>query len=291
MRGGLRSLPADVRIALLRLAPQNALSRAWGALARLELPRPLLRRVLEAYVRHYGVDLSEADRPLEGYTSVEDFFTRGLRPGLRPAGDAAVLSPADGQVHSAGPIAGGELLQAKGKTYRLERLLRDPLIAAAFRGGAQVTIYLHPRDYHRVHAPVTGEVVGMRHIPGHLFPVNSAAVARVDELFAVNERVVTLLASPLGQIAVVMVGAYRVGRISLSYDAIETNARRSTVAARDYRQPIPVRAGDEIGRFHLGSTVIVLFERGRVALSPALAPGARVLVREAIANVLQDAVE
>src|SRR5262249_29176116 len=147
-----------------------------GRLARLRPPRPLLRRALDLYVGHYGVDVSEAERPLGEYESFDDFFTRKLKPGARPIDEDpdAVLSPGGGMVLSAGDISHKHILQAKGKRYSLGSFLEDSALADVYAGGSQATIYLHPRNYHRVHAPVGGRIAGYRYVPGHLFPVNRA---------------------------------------------------------------------------------------------------------------------
>jgi phosphatidylserine decarboxylase len=281
------SIADDLMIAAMRVLPKNGLSRAMGALARLRLPRPLLGAVLRAYVRHFGVDLADADRPLESYETMDDFFTRGLRPGARPLPDdpEAVLSPCDGEVISAGEFGGKHLVQAKGKRYSLARFLEDSVLAQSFEGGAQVTIYLHPRNYHRVHAPLGGKITGYRYVPGHLFPVNRAAVRRVDALFAINERLVTVLDTAAGRVALAMVGAYGVGHITLAYDTLRTNEGGTEIVRRDYEQALAVRPGDEVGTFHFGSTVIVLFPPGRVELAP-LKPGEAVRMGQPIGRRL-----
>jgi phosphatidylserine decarboxylase len=263
------SIADDLLISVMRILPKKSLSRLMGRLARLKPPRPLLRRALALYVDHYGVDVSEAERPIGEYESFDDFFTRRLKPGARPIDEDpdSVLSPCDGTVLSAGDIAHKHILQAKGKRYSLGSFLEDSGLADTYAGGSQATIYLHPRNYHRVHAPVSGRIAGYRYVPGHLFPVNRAAVDRVDDLFAVNERLITLIDSYVGRVAVGMVGAYGVGEITVSYDTIRTNAGGPEIVRRDFETPIPVQAGAEVGTFHLGSTVILLFSPGRVELS------------------------
>jgi phosphatidylserine decarboxylase len=281
------SLRDDLLIALMRVLPKNDLSRLMGRIARVRLPKPILRRVLEAYARHFGVDLEEAERPLEEYESLDDFFTRGLKPGARPLPDdpEAVLSPSDGVVLSAGDLSGRYLPQVKGRRYSVARFLEDSDLAQVFTGGTQVTIYLHPRNYHRVHAPASGKITGYRYVPGHLFPVNAAAVSRVDELFAVNERLITVMDTTVGPVAVGMVGAYGVGQITVTYDAIRTNAGGREIVRHDLPSPPAVPAGAELGAFHFGSTVVLLFAPSRVGLAD-LRPGEPVLMGQVIGRRL-----
>jgi phosphatidylserine decarboxylase len=180
-----------------------------------------------------------------------------------------------------GVVRGGRAIQAKGRRYSVAELLDDPAEGARFDGGAFATLYLSPRDYHRIHAPCDGLIRLARHVPGELLPVNAPAVAHLPDLFARNERLVCYLDGPLGRVAVVAVGAYNVGRISAAFDpawnappgksAWVTNRRGVEQGeTRRYDPPVRVRQGDEIMTFHLGSTVVLLFEPGRVALEPGL---------------------
>ena len=272
-------------IAALRLLPKNALSRAVGAATRLPLPGPLGPGVMRAFARRYRVDLSECADP-STFRTFGDFFARPLREGLRPVarGETVVVSPVDAVVSETGVAAGGRMIQAKGIDYAVEALLADPARGTAFHGGAYATLYLSPRDYHRIHFPLPGRVLGWRYVPGKLWPVNAASVKNVPGLFTVNERLVTLLDSPLGLVAIVAVGATVVGRVRASYDpdVPVTNLAGAGAQARDYATPIRVAKGQELGAFEMGSTVILLFEPGRVAFAPGLVPGARVRVGEAI---------
>lgn len=282
------SIKDDLLIAAMRVLPKNGLSRAMGRLAELRLPAPLMQTVLRAYVRGFKVDLSDVAEPLDSFGNVDEFFTRRLREGARPieADPSAVLSPCDGEVVSAGPLSGNQLLQAKGRRYSLGRFLEDSALVPELAGGAQVTIYLSPRDYHRVHAPISGKIVGSRYVPGHLFPVSRAAVTRVEELFAVNERLITVIEAPdYGKVAVGMVGAYGVGHISVTYDTIRTNLGGSEVVRTDYPSPRSIAAGEEVGAFHFGSTVVLIFPPGRVELAP-LRAGDRLKMGETIGRKL-----
>jgi phosphatidylserine decarboxylase len=240
---------------------------------------------MRAFARRYGIDLSECPE-LEVYRTFGEFFARPLRPGLRPiaSGERVVVSPVDAMVSETGLAEGGRLVQAKGEEYSAAALLADDALARALEGGAYATLYLSPKDYHRIHFPLGGRILGWRYVPGMLWPVNAASVRTVPGLFTANERLVTVLETPLGQCAVVAVGATVVGRVRAFYDPTvpHTNRRGAAPSRRDYETPIPVEKGQELGAFEMGSTVILLFEPGRVRLEARLAPGARVRVGEPI---------
>ncbi len=272
-------------LAALRVAPKNALSRLVGGLTRAHAPRAVRLAAMRAFAARYRIDLSECGA-LDTFPTFGDFFARPLRPGARPiaAGDEVLVSPVDGVVSQAGLAEGGRLVQAKGLDYTLDALLADPQLAARFRGGPFATLYLSPRDYHRIHFPLGGAVIGYRYVPGYLWPVNAASVRSVPGLFTVNERLVTALDTPLGACAVVAVGATIVGRIRAFYDPgiPVSNLPRARPVAHDYASPLPVEKGRELGSFEMGSTVILLLEPGRAALRDDLREGARVRVGEAI---------
>lgn len=290
-------LPPATWRAVLRLlgrVPQGALSRAFGGVADLPLPRPLRRAILGAFARAVGIDITEAERPLEEYGSLNQFFVRRLRAGVRswPGDSGTTGSPVDGVAGQFGTVADGRILQAKGRWYSAAELLGSDEEARAFEGGEFITLYLSPRHYHRIHAPSSGLIRKARHIPGALLPVNAPAVAHIPDLFARNERLLCYLDGPLGRVAVVAVGAYNVGRISAAFDpawnappgrsAWVTNRRGLETEARRYDPPVRVREGDEIMAFHLGSTVVLLFEPGRIQLRPELRPGMDVVLGEPI---------
>jgi phosphatidylserine decarboxylase len=273
-------------IAAMRAVPKNALSRLVGRLTDLELPGGLLRAAMRGFARAYDIDLA-ASPPLETYPTFGKFFARPLLPGLRPVapGDGVVVSPVDARVSQAGLCLGGRMIQAKGIDYTVTALLGDAELGRRFEGGAWTTLYLSPQDYHRIHFPLGGGITGWRYIPGELWPVNAASVGNVPGLFTVNERLVTLLDSPLGLVAIVAVGATVVGRVRASYDGavpVTDQAGVEGVQRGEYAPPRPVAKGSELGAFEMGSTVILVFEPGRVRLSPRLQPGDRVLVGEAI---------
>ena len=272
-------------LALLRRLPQGALSRGLGRIADTPLPRALRRPVLRAFARAFGIDMEEAELPLEEYGSINAFFVRRLRPGVRswPADPTVFTSPVDGFVGQAGRIRGGRMLQAKGRDYSAADLLGDADAAARYDGGVFVTLYLSPRHYHRIHAPCAGTIPRATHVPGALLPVNAAAVSHVDNLFPRNERLICYLDGDLGRVAVVAVGAYNVGRISAAFDRewtggtarawITNRGRAGAAETREYAPAPRVARGDEIMAFHLGSTVVLLVEPGRLELLPGAAPG------------------
>jgi len=273
-------------IAAMRAVPKNALSRLVGRLTDWQGPPGPLQAAMRGFARRYDIDLA-ASPPLESYRTFGQFFARPLRPGLRPIapGEDLVVSPVDARVSQAGLAGGGRLLQAKGIEYTLAALLGDGELARRLEGGAWATLYLSPQDYHRIHFPLAGGITGWRYVPGRLWPVNPASVAHVPGLFTVNERLVTLLDSPLGLVAIVAVGATVVGRVRASYDAavpLTDQPGARTMQRGDYAPPRPVEKGAELGAFEMGSTVILAFEPGRVRLSERLRPGARVRVGEPI---------
>jgi phosphatidylserine decarboxylase len=249
----------------------------WGAGA--VVPTRLRALAYRAFARAVGANLDEVELDLAGYRSLGDFFARGLRPDARPLDPdpRTIVSPCDGVLAARGVAVDGAMVQAKGRTYRLGELVADPELAARLTGGPYATIYLSPRDYHRVHAPVDAEVVGYDYLPGALWPVNPRVAARRDGLLARNERVVIRLnAGAIGHVAVVMVGASGVGNIRLapalspvgSAGAVDSAAWR---AAREPRRValagVRVARGGELGAFRLGSTVVLAFEPGAVELA------------------------
>lgn len=275
-----------------RIVPKRVLSGAIGWGGSRGIPARLRARLLTRFARAYGIDIDEAEKPLTEYAGFNDFFTRRLRPGARPVDGApdAVVSPADGTVVESGLVTAGKLLQAKGVLFSLAELLGDPAVAMRLEGGAYVITYLSPRDYHRVHSPVSGRVIGWNHIPGTLFTVSAKGVVREPGLFIRNERFVTLIESDRGLVAVVMVAAIGVGHVTVSYDPeVATHHPEFLRAARReqrYDQPKPIARGDELGIFHLGSTTIAVFEPGRVALD-ALASGGKLKMGQRMGRFLR----
>jgi phosphatidylserine decarboxylase len=285
-------------LAFLRRLPQGTLSRGFGRAADLPIPRRLRRPVLGGFARAVGIDLSEAELPIDAYPTLNRFFVRGLRPGIRswPEDPEVAASPVDGVVGQLGTIQRGELVQAKGRSYSAAALLDDPSAAERYAGGAFLTIYLSPRHYHRIHAPCDGGIPEARRVPGALLPVNGPAVAHVPDLFPRNERLVGYVDGALGRVALVAVGAYNVGRISAAFDADwgppapgvpgswVTGRRGITGETRCYDPALPVRRGEEFMAFLLGSTVVLLFEPGRARLDPGLRPGLEIALGSPIAR-------
>lgn len=263
---------------MLHRLPQGALSRGFGRIADTPLPRALRRPVLTAFARATGIDVAEAELPLEAYGSVNEFFVRRLRAGVRswPSDPRLLASPVDGVLGQLGHVEKGRLIQAKGRWYSATDLLASAEEAARFDAGSFVTIYLSPRHYHRIHSPVSGSIAVARHLPGTLLPVNAAAVTHVTDLFVRNERLLCHIDAEGGRSTLVAVGAYNVGRISTTFDQEwkGTNRRDATAATHTYDPPREVRRGEEIMAFHLGSTVVLLLEKGIGALRPELRPGA-----------------
>jgi len=274
-----------------RMVPKRAVSGAisWGV--SFGIPAPLRTLMLSRFARIYGIDVTEAEKPISEYAGFDEFFTRKLRPGARPIDElpGRVISPADGTIVECGLAAAGKLLQAKGSQFDLASLLDDAQAAQRLEGGAYLITYLSPKDYHRVHSPVGGRVVGWRHVPGALFSVGAASIRREPELFVRNERFITLIEMDGGGlVAVVMVAAVGVGHVTVSYDPEVATHRpeffRAALRHRQYDDPKPIRRGEELGIFHLGSTTIVVFEPGRVELD-ALAAGASVKMGVGIGRV------
>jgi phosphatidylserine decarboxylase len=250
----------------LRYVPKNHLSRAVGRLVHTRLPRPIARRLVHWFARTYEIDVDAAGQPVHEYPSIGHFFTRDLREGLRPI-ESDFVSPVDGVLRNFGTVTDGRLEQIKGKTYTVARFLGDEGNARRYENGAFFNFYLSPQDYHHVHSPISGGISGSVHIPGKLWPVNDWSLANVDELFSINERVVTYVESALGLLAVVMIGATNVGKISVVYDSfISNSANTDRTAVRDYDPPVAIQGGDRLGTFHMGSSVVVLAEPGRVDL-------------------------
>lgn len=261
-------------VAMQRLLPQHALSRCVGRIASSAsalISQPLIR----AFCAAYGVDLADAElKSPKQYRSFNDFFTRALAPGLRPmpSDPDALVSPADGRLSQVGRIEGGTLLQAKGVRYPLASLLLDSRNGKVFNGGWFATIYLAPSDYHRVHAPFDGTLVRSVAVPGELFSVNARTEAGVDKLFCRNERLVIHMRTAFGPLILVMVGALIVASIETVFDGPASPYQKQQLVTHHRH----FDRGEELGRFLLGSTVIVLVPPGPFAPDRRLAPGYKV---------------
>lgn len=259
--------------------PKRLLSRTVGLLMRFPLG-PLSGALIPHFARFFHINMDEAELAPGAYSSFDDFFTRRLRVGLRPI-RGPLVHPADGVLTLQGQVEGGEMIQAKGWTYSLAEFLGDPQLAKDYEGGQYYTWYLCPADYHRVHACAGGDLVSARHIPGMLWPVNEWSVANIRRLFSLNERVVLNFKSPRGRFSLVMVGATNVGHMTIALDPSITTNRWMWHAPteREYAPPVKVQAGDEVGLFHLGSTVICIFEK---SFGARPAPGGPTRVGEEI---------
>jgi phosphatidylserine decarboxylase len=255
---------------ILRFVPRVRLSRAVGRLCELQIPPKLADAASRVYAKAYGVNLGEADPEQGPYGSFDEFFTRRLRPGARVLDTARVISPADGKIVASGPVSSNAEIFVKGRPYDIAELCGFSGAAELYSGGQYAVIYLHPRDYHRVHAPVAGEIRRIRSMGGDLFPVNSIGERHIPRLFVRNQRVNIEIESPtLGTVAVVMVGATIVGRIT----TVALGGERTPEGEHRIAPAINVNAGDEVGTFHLGSTVVLVLPRtAGVTLSSGTGP-------------------
>ena len=265
------------------LLPQHALSRL--VLRATRVRRPWLKNFLvRGFSRLYTIDMSEAAQtdPLS-FGSFNEFFTRSLKPGVRAiaADPLAIACPVDATVSEAGEIDGDRLLQAKGRYYTLTELLAARAWAKDFDGGSFATLYLAPYNYHRVHMPLHGQLRETVYVPGRLFSVNAATASLVPRLFARNERVLTLFDTAFGQVALIMVGALNVGSIATVWAGDITPAARravTTLPACD----VALGKGEELGRFNMGSTIILLFQRDRARWHADLRAGAKVRLGQSL---------
>jgi phosphatidylserine decarboxylase len=251
---------------VMPILPKNDLSHWVGRLVHKKVPGPLGRKMVRGFAKAYNLNMNEAEHPIEHYQSVGDLFTRKLKAGVRPIAKG-IVHPCDAVITQAGRIDSGKLIQAKGKMFGVAELLRSSHWAEKFHNGTFVTYYLCPTDYHRVHSPMTGKVKWSTHVPGELWPVNNWSVDAIAELFTVNERVAFTIEAEQTA-ALVMVAATNVGNITISFDEkVKTNAREPELAPRErsYDPAIEIKKGDEVGIFHLGSTVIMLYEEGMVS--------------------------
>ena len=250
---------------VFNLLPLNILSRIFGHIAKFRNPA-FQRWAISAFAKRFRVNLSEASREIENYETLADFFLRDLKDDARPIGEG-IVSPVDGRLTEWGEIANDTLLQVKGRDYSLSHFLNDVDTAKRLDGGTFLTLYLAPTDYHHVHAPCDIQVTSVKHIPGALFPVNSFSATRISELFCKNERVIVYFTCGGRAAALVFVGATNVGSIRLAFDGLRTNLslrppRSAHVTLKSFSTAVAFRKGERIGSFALGSTVVLLFEKG-----------------------------
>lgn len=278
-------------VALQFILPHHVLSRSVGWLAETRIT-PIKNLFISIFVKVFKVDLSEADDENQrSYPNFNSFFVRELRPQARPLcmETDAVACPADGHLSEIGDIDSGRLIQAKGKDFELSTLLGgDEYMSQLFMGGKYATIYLSPRDYHRVHIPLDAQLQTMVHIPGRLFSVNTATTEMVDSLFARNERVVCLFDTSAGPMAVVLVGAMICASIETTWAGLITPIRREIRSTHypNTSSEVSLTKGSEMGRFKLGSTVIVLFGPDVVEWREDLRAQSRVRMGEQLGTLI-----
>ncbi|MGQ0731596.1 archaetidylserine decarboxylase [Acidovorax sp.] len=266
--------------------PKRALTTLAGKFASARLGG-LTTSVIRWFVGRYNVNMAEAANPdIASYTSFNDFFTRALKPGARPLASADLICPVDGAISQFGPIAKDQVFQAKGHTYSTTALVGgDAAAAARFDNGHFATLYLSPRDYHRIHMPCAGELTRMVHVPGDLFSVNPTTARGVPGLFARNERVVCFFESAQGPFVLVLVGATIVGSMATVWHGQVNPPRTGTLRQWDYAKgQVSLQQGEEMGRFLLGSTVVMLFPQGPLQFNPQWSPTRPIQLGEAMAQ-------
>ncbi len=276
-----------LKILLQHALPKRHLTGFAGRVARSErgaLTGPLIRW----FVRRYRVDMSEAENPdLGSYASFNAFFTRALKPGIRPLAAADFVCPVDGAISQFGAIDDDRMVQAKGHHFTIAALVGgDTDLAAGFRHGSFANLYLSPSDYHRLHMPCDGRLLRMIHVPGALFSVNPTTARGVPNLFARNERIVCVFDSAEhGPFVMVLVGATIVGSMATVWHGVVDARRAGRISEWTYAdQDIVLKKGEEMGRFLLGSTIVMLFGRDRIAFNPDWAPERPVRLGEAMGN-------
>lgn len=268
------------------LLPKRALTQLMGYLANLQAGAATTA-VIRWFIQRYQVNMAEAlDPDPAAYDSFNAFFTRALQPGARPLATSDWICPVDGAVSQLGDIAGDQIFQAKGHNYSSQALLGgDAQLAAQFQDGHFATIYLSPRDYHRIHMPCAGKLLRMIHVPGDLFSVNPTTARGVPGLFARNERVVCIFEGPFGQFAMVLVGATIVGSMATVWHGVVNPPRPGKIREWDYStQNIHLQQGDEMGRFLLGSTIVLLTPKSDLQWNPAWTAATPVRLGQAMAT-------
>lgn len=278
------NLKKQLFIRAQNLVPQQQLSRVVGKVAASE--NLIIKNIaIQAFKAQYGIDLSIAQQTdALKYKSFNEFFTRALKEGVREIDTDAtsIVSPADGEISQLGTVKAGDVFQAKGQSFSVEKLIGDPQLAAPFKNGEFVTVYLSPRDYHRVHMPFAGTLTETLYIPGELFSVNQTTAENVPGLFARNERMVCLFDTELGRMAVVLVGAMIVAGI----ETVATGKVKPSGRVELEHHALALEKGDELGRFYLGSTAIVLFEQNKMNWDAQFKANSVVVMGEALGHTL-----
>ena len=268
------------------LLPKQAMTSFAGHIARRRGGR-MTTALIRTFVAQYRVDMSEAADPdIRSYATFNDFFTRALKPGARTIAGTPWVCPVDGAISQFGATDGDRILQAKGHHYSVKALVGgDDALAAQFEHGLFATLYLSPRDYHRVHMPCDGTLERMIYVPGSLFSVNAVTARGVPRLFARNERVVCVFTSPRGPFVVTLVGATIVGSVATVWHGVVNSRRPAKLREWTYADAgVSLRKGEEMGRFLLGSTVVLLFPRKTLAFNPQWTPGRPVRLGEPMAD-------
>ncbi len=265
------SLTDYLKSGALYALPHHLISRSVFKLTRIK--SPLVPKAIQMFSNAFNVDLDEAVNPEpKSYSTFNEFFTRELKKDLRPLSDAKIVSPVDGTISQFGDIENGLLLQAKGMKYSLDKLLgENSNRTAKYENGQFITIYLSPRDYHRIHMPCSGTLLEQTHVPGRLFSVAKHTVNTVNGIFARNERVIASFDTEYGPMAMILVGAINVAAIETIWHGLITPPKGETVTSKNYSgKDITLEKGKEMGRFNMGSTVILLFENGAPKLKDSL---------------------
>jgi phosphatidylserine decarboxylase len=255
-------------IYFFKILPKSLFSRLFGYIARIPLPQFLLKKIMKWYIASFGVLEDEMVVPEKGFKNLDKFFTRQIKPESHPVDKLkkSIVSPVDGRVDQYGEINNETLIQAKGISFSLKDLIPSDT-AASFKNGSFMTLYLSPGDYHRIHSPISGKISGYYNLPGKLYTVQEFMVKGLPGLFCINERLVSYVENNSKLCAVIKVGAMNVGRMSLSYDTPVTNKafRKEKEFFYEKGQEPVVEKGGELGIFHLGSTIVLLFEKDAAA--------------------------
>lgn len=268
------------------LMPKGAMTRLAGRYASATLGG-MTTSTIRRFVARYGVNMDEAAEPdIRAYKTFNEFFTRALKPGARPLAQAPLICPVDGAISQVGRIEGDQVYQAKGQAFSTTALVGgDAALAARFQDGLFANLYLSPKDYHRIHMPCDGRLTRMIHVPGELFSVNPATARGVPGLFARNERVVCVFETPHGPMVLTLVGATIVGSMATTWHGVVNPPRPGQVREWTYHdQVIEFKQGDEMGRFLLGSTVVMLFPKGPLSFMPDWQPERAIRMGEAMAR-------
>lgn len=277
-------LKQQIFIQAQRVVPQHKLSRVVGKIAASE--NPIVKNtVITAFKAQYGIDMSIAEQGNAlKFKSFNEFFTRSLKSGVRAidANENSIVSPADGAISQLGKIENGDVFQAKGQKFTVDNLIADPQLAAPFKNGDFATVYLSPRDYHRVHMPFAGTLTETLYVPGELFSVNQTTAENIPGLFARNERMVCLFDTELGRMAVVLVGAMIVAGI----ETVATGKVKPSGRIEVNQHDLYLEKGAELGRFYLGSTAIVLFEENKMQWDATFKANSTVIMGEALGHTV-----